>query len=457
MGKLKLLDVDDGDLNTVFWKDREKSLTYAEVKAKAMDFGPLFANLPPSSIVAIHGYGPLEIWTLMLSAWSCGMSVLPFPISASDEAIALALEQLPWTIRLEKDAAGTERVISNPVMGAVSDSDVFIMTSGSSGAPKAIAHTVASLMASARATLKFYSWQKGDCWLLSLDPSHIGGLQILMRTWVGRGICYYGGLPKDLATVMSVRSFDFLSLVPTQLFRLLEDPRCEASLRQAKAILLGGAQTQDSLRHELSALNLPISITYGSSETASQISAFKVGQLPLAKEEVGDILPLWKMTATADKDLWIEGPALMKGYWQSMVWHSVKEGRFLLSDRGDIHGRSLLLEGRKDQVFQVGGENLAPMEILSRIEAFYPLTDLQLHKKPDAIFGHVPRLIIRSRKEPDISRLLTAFEGLPPIKRPREIWWFVSDEVSKLSLADLEHRLNTGDEHIKRLWIYEKI
>lgn len=457
MGKLKLLELEEAELKSIFWQDETKTLSFAEVKAKALDLSPLFADLPPSSIIAIHGYEALEIWTLMLSAWSHGMSVLPFPVNASEATILLALEQLPWTLRLEKEKDGSHRKIFNPIMGAVSDSDVFIMTSGSTGAPKAIAHTVTSLMASARATLKFYSWQKGDSWLLSLDPSHIGGLQILMRTWIGRGICFYGGLPKDIAGVISQRSFDFLSLVPTQLFRLLEDPRSEASLRQAKAILLGGAQTQDSLRQELSALDLPVSITYGSSETASQISAFKVGQLPSSKEEVGEILSVWKMIATKDKDLWIEGPALMQGYWQSMVWHSVKEGRFQLSDRGDIHGRNLVLEGRRDQIFQVGGENVAPMEILSLIEAIYPLSDLQLHKKPDAVFGYVPRLLIRSRKKPELSTLLAAFQVLPPIKRPREIWWFVSDEVSKLSLADLEHRLNIGDDHMQRLWTYEKI
>jgi acyl-CoA synthetase (AMP-forming)/AMP-acid ligase II len=456
LGKLKLLDIEDADLDGIFWQDGEQDLSFADVKTKALEMVVIFADLPHSSIIALHGYGPLEIWTLMLAAWSCGMSVLPFARNASESTIEIALQQLPWTVLLRRDESGTDRVISNPVKGAVSDADVFIMTSGSTGAPKAIAHTVESLAASARATLKFYSWKKGDNWLLSLDPSHIGGLQILMRTWIGRGICYYGGLPKDLLEPVSNRSFDFLSLVPTQLFRLLEDSRCEASLRHAKAILLGGAQTQDSLRLELSKLDLPISITYGSSETASQISAFKVGVLPESKEAVGEIMPIWKISGN-DKELWIEGPALMQGYWQSMIWYGVKEGRFQLPDRGDIQGRTLVLEGRADQIFQVGGENLAPMEILSLLEAIYPLSDLQLHKKPDVVFGYVPRLIIRSRNKPEISRLLRAFDVLPPIKRPREIWWFVSDEVSKLSLADLEHRLSIGDDHMQRLWTYEKI
>ena len=470
MGKLNLLDYETAIGFAIFWEDESSSYSYASIKKMALAQSA-FTSAEKGSICALCGFSPLESWILMLAAWSAGLSVLPFAEKATQASIDLALEQLPWALKLERSAgewkrSGNDRdsieiplIVSHSSRAASArdnPSDVFIMTSGSTGVPKAIAHSLEGLSVSARATLRFYNWQAGDSWLLSLDPSHIGGLQILLRVWLGRGLCYYGGEPKAVADAALRRPCDYLSLVPTQLFRLLERPEAAKVLRRAKAILLGGAATQSSLLEQFRSLALPVSITYGSSETASQISAFKAGELPDRQENVGEVLDIWQLVSDGEHDLWIDGPALMQGYWQKQIWHSVS-GPYLLSDRGQLIDRTLLLDGRRDQVFQVGGENLAPGEILSLIESIHPQTDLQILAKNDEVLGHKPWLIIRSRRRPALEPLLNAFTALPLIKRPREIWWFVSDDVSKLSKTYIEQLLASGDDHMQRLWTYEKI
>ncbi|MBC7660528.1 MAG: AMP-binding protein [Chitinophagaceae bacterium] len=462
-----LLNFPQSISNDIFWQDESHTYTYQQVKALAIDHRSLWGEHPKGAICALIGFSPLETWVLMLAAWQRGLCVLPFAERTLPAAIELALNQIPWTLRCEKSPAGdcsqtnsgaiSLRVTPNPQGATATESQVLIMTSGSTGGPKAIAHTLSSLSASARATLAFYEWKKGDSWLLSLDPSHIGGFQILLRVWLGQGLCYYGGEPKDLAQALSVRSFSFLSLVPTQIFRLLEDTTTEHNLRAAKAILLGGAATQGSLLERLRALNLPVSITFGASEAASQISAFSPGVLPTTIKHVGRLLEIWTLEAGPDEQLFLSGPALMLGYWQHKKWHELNGSPYLLSDRGRLENGVLTIEGRADQVFQVGGENLAPQEILGLLESFYLLADLALIAKPDLVFGFVPQLIIRSRTKPSINDLFARFESLLPMKRPREIWWLETDEVSKLSKANLEHLLREGSPLLHRLWIYEKI
>jgi len=480
MGKLgkNLFDFTPKQRDEIFWQDYENEYSFGDIESMALAQSRYFAHLTPGTICALSGFAPLELWTLMLSAWSHGLTVLPFAEKASTSAIDLALNQLPWSLHLRREpraaedadantnsititnAAGFNAPTGNHPLNASDPSiDVLIMTSGSTGAPKAIAHSLDSLFISAQATLAFYGWQPRDSSLLSLDPSHIGGLQILIRVWHGRGLCFYGGEPKEVARALAYRACDYLSLVPTQIFRLLEDPVTAKPLRQAKAILLGGAATQESLLAQLRPLGLPVSITYGSSETASQISAWKPGVFPDRPEHVGTIFPIWQLESTPDRDLWIKGKALMRGYWQHRIWTPVGDGRYRLSDRGSLLAGELFLDGRRDQVFQVGGENVAPAEILQCLEksTSYALGDMQVVTRDDAVFGVVPWVIVRSPRRPDSSSWNTAFDGLPPIKRPREIWWFQSDEVSKLSKAHLEHLLSVGDDHLKRLWKYEKI
>ncbi len=462
MAKLNLFDFAQGQGEEIFWEDREARYSFDGIKDRALAHSTLFADVAAGSICALSGFSPLEIWVLMLSAWNKKLAVLPFAADATQASIDLALNQLPWSLHLKRRAGpGTASIPVETEKCARAFSatagDVFIMTSGSTGVPKAISHHLDGLAVSARATLAFYEWQPRASWLLSLDPSHIGGLQILLRVWLGRGLCFYGGAPKDVGLALQSRACDYLSLVPTQLIRLLEEERNAQPLRKAKAILLGGAAAQTSLLDEIRQRRLAVSITYGSSETASQITGFKPGDIPKDKEDVGNVLGIWDVAASAEGDLWIKGPALMLGYWQNQLWFPLTEKTYLLSDQGRLVAGRLYLEGRRDQVFQVGGENVAPAEILRAIESIYPVSDLLVMAKVDATFGFIPLLIVRSRYRPKLSALLEALVSLPPIKRPREIWWFQTDEVSKLSKAHLEHLLSVEDDHMQRLWKYEKI
>ena len=115
-----------------------------------------------------------------------------------------------------------------------------IFTSGSSGMPKAVLHRLGNHLASARGSATLIPVDQQSGWLLSLPLFHIGGYAIPFRVFLagGRVILDDGAAP--LAARLEQQAITHLSLVPTQLWRLLQagfDP----ARTQLRELLLGGA------------------------------------------------------------------------------------------------------------------------------------------------------------------------------------------------------------------------
>lgn len=429
-----------------FWKTVETEWSIRDILDQSSRLEKYFEGLQERSLIVIEGFDSLRTWCLALAAWRRDMAILPL-------MKGVPLPEIPWARHVR--AGSPEPVVIDRTESYSHSCDLYILSSGSTGLPKAIGHTLAGLRASAEATLNFYQFKTGDRWLLSLDPSHIGGFQILMRTWIGGGVVAYSGGPREVERgILSLRP-QYLSLVPTQVFHLLQRSGFEVHLREAKAIILGGAAVQVSLLNRLKGLGLPISISYGSTETASQITGFPPGVYPDDARNVGKVLPVWTLIEE-EGELLISGLPLMAGYFQGRTWHQVPS-RFPLPDRAYGHEGGLFIEGRRDQVFQIGGENTSPAEILSVLEPHYNLSDLLILKRSDPKFGHVPWLVLRSRVEPNLPLLLTYLEALKPRIRPREIWWFESEDVGKISQAQLEPLVVAEQLPLRRLWTYEKL
>ncbi|RZA18864.1 MAG: hypothetical protein EOP10_20435, partial [Proteobacteria bacterium] len=324
MGELR---VGAKDLSQIFWRDRDNSLSFTAMLREVQASQTFMQGLTKGSLVLLQDFSPKITWILMLSAWSRDLAVLPLPAGA-------AVPDIPWARILSGSHSPVDQTCDFN-----HSCDLYLLTSGSTGAPKAVGHTLQTLETSARATIHFYDFRSDDSWLLSLDPSHIGGLQILVRVWLAGGQLLYWGEPKELADALKHFEPSFLSLVPTQLFLLLENPSVQEKLKTAKALLLGGAKTQTTLMDKARALSLPVSITYGSSETASQISAFPIRSYPEDDGDVGQVLPIWAISSTP-KGLEISGSALFKGYFQSGEWRPTG-ATFLLPDRGDYRNGHL--------------------------------------------------------------------------------------------------------------------
>ena len=182
-----------------------------------------------------------------------------------------------------------EQLLGGYAAGAGAEPIALVVgTSGSTGTPKRTALTARALAASAAATERFFGSNSDAAsqWLLALPAHYIAGAQVLARSVLA------GTAPVIARSVTEPVHFSpevflqavermssarrFISLVPTQLHKLLEsadaDPALGAELHEALSsftgILLGGAPASADLLAAASALGLNTVTTYGSAETA---------------------------------------------------------------------------------------------------------------------------------------------------------------------------------------------
>ena len=246
---------------------------------------------------------------------------------ADPHAMLGAFERL-----LDSYAAGTEH--------AGSDSSIALVvgTSGSTGTPKRTALTAQALAASAAATENFFNatGEAASQWLLALPAHYIAGAQVLARSVLA------GTTPVIARSVIepvhftpevflhAVEQMDsarrFISLVPTQLHKLLEsadtNPSLGAEIHEAlgsfTGILLGGAPASADLLAASAALGLNTVTTYGSAETAGGC-VYSGSVLPGVRVE---LVPEEGMPAVPDTGgqpaqvgrIWISGTHLASGY-----------------------------------------------------------------------------------------------------------------------------------------------
>ena len=210
------------------------------------------------------------------------------------------------------DGAAVVGVLRSRLRRAVpANTAVVLQTSGSTtGTGHLVALAGESLVASARATEQRLAGP--GQWLLAVPAHHVAGLQVLVRSVVAGTTpvvldTTHGFDPRELASAVASMRPDvpgYLSLVPTQLVRVLEGgDDVVAPLRRLAAILVGGAATAPRALEEARAAGLRVVTTYGMTETGGGC--------------VYDGLPLPGVRLRVARDdgrVEIAGPVLAAGY-----------------------------------------------------------------------------------------------------------------------------------------------
>lgn len=231
----------------------------------------------------------------------------------------------------------------------------IIFTSGSSGFPKAIVHHYRNHYFSALGSQSSISLQISDRNLLSLPLYHISGYATVMRTIIAGATLDLSN--KDLSyPLLSSRKITHLSLVSTQLIRLLKDPHFSAQGCTLKHILLGGSAFSMSLLTALAARGFTYHLSYGCTEMASQVATSTNNSQLI-------VLP-YREVKIHNEQIYFRGATRFIGYFQDNKLIKIDPKRWVSSgDCGRLKGDQLIISGRKDRQFISGGENIQPEEI----------------------------------------------------------------------------------------------
>lgn len=221
----------------------------------------------------------------------------------------------------------------------------IVFTSGSTGAPKAVAHTQSAHLASAQGLLKQFKFECTDIWLLSLPMYHVSGLAIFWR-WLSVGGCLKVAKGEDLIEDLS--GVTHASLVPTQLKRILDSER-PLSLQR---VLLGGSYIPEEIAQRASTLGIDTWLGYGMTEAASTVTAKRYD----GKPGVGTQLTQREIRLAGQRVL-IGGATLASGYYlQGQLIPITENGWFDSKDLGEYSSGQLIIHGRADNLFISGGK-----------------------------------------------------------------------------------------------------
>jgi O-succinylbenzoic acid--CoA ligase len=323
---------------------------------------------------------------------------------------------------------------------------VLVGSGGSTGGRRWCVQPLRHLEASAAATAAWLREQGIDpARCLHLDPlplHHVSGLMPLVRTR-----CWGAALrrlppellrqPAALAETCPLPQDKsvLLSLVPTQLRRLLACAAATDWLRRCAVIWVGGAALPADLASEARLQGLPLAPCYGATETAAMVCALPPARFLAGEEGCGPPLNDVELRldgATGAVEVrtarlspgWLAGaegvsPLLPEpgGWWRS-------------GDAGRLEGGGLVVVGRLDGAIHSGGETVFPEQLEQRLQrqaiaAGLPLRAVLLLAEADPEWGE--RLVALVRPEEaaaaEASGLLQALAGLTaawlPAERPR--------------------------------------
>jgi O-succinylbenzoic acid--CoA ligase len=193
-----------------------------------------------------------------------------------------------------------------------------------------------------------------------------------------------------------------VSLVATTLARLLD-----AGLRGTPAlrcVLLGGGPVPAGLVARACEAGVPVALTYGLTEAASQVTTTPAAVLASAEgyhaagEQTGGRLqagpPLFctRVAIAPDGEILVRGPTVAPGSLAG-------EGWLHTGDLGSLDGQGRLsVDGRKAETIISGGENVSPTEVEGVLESHPLVLEAGVFAGRDERWGEVVSAVVVARE-----------------------------------------------------------
>ena len=316
---------------------------------------------------------------------------------------------------------------------------VVLASGGSSGRRRWCLQPHRHLQQAAAATGRWLQQQGIDPALVRLvnplAPHHIGGLmpQVRAQQWQAPLLTLPPAALKQPALLPRPDGDGrtaVLSLVPTQLGRLLADPDGITWLQRFGVIWVGGAGLSPEVAAIARRLGLRLAPCYGATETGAMVTALAPERFLAGDGGCGppldDVqLQVATVNGTDDGMVGVRTARLSPGWLAGAHLQPIADadGWWRSGDCGRLTTAGLVLRGRSDGAVLSGGETVHPEEVelaLARVAGLEALLVLGL---PDSDWGE--RLVALVRPEagqalaPLLERLGQIAATLTPAQRPR--------------------------------------
>ncbi len=320
------------------------------------------------------------------------LSNLPFP--------RMSFEQLQnRAANLEPNTDASPEVVPEAIFA-------LLFTSGSSGHVKCVRLSVQNFLFSAQCSNQVTCLEHGERWLLSLPLYHVAGLSIVFRALLASAAIR---VPQtsDLAGVrnaLSTPGLTYLSLVPSMLASLLDDPASLSALKASRCVLLGGAATPQPLAEKVIEQGIPAYCSYGMSETCSHVTLAKLSTDAAKIGSSGRALPGMEIEIHNDQgqavapgvvgEIAIKSESVFDSYHNPSDTKRMRGSWFLSNDLGYLsESGEIIVGGRQEEMIISGGENIHLAEIRRCAENHPDIGDCAVIAEAHPRWGQRPVLL----------------------------------------------------------------
>jgi len=335
----------------------------------------------------------------------------------------------------------------------------IMFTSGSSGEPKAVVHTIENHYYSALGSNRHIPLNRGDQWIISLPVYHVAGLSIIWRAFMAGASVSVPEERNDLNENIKKLKPTHISLVMAQLIQCMKNRPSRRILADMKGILIGGSAINRHVIAEAVKYKLPIYLSYGLTEMSSQVATSQTIRTP---NDFGSIhiLPYRRLKIDRKQNVLVAGKTLFKGYYVNGRIKKLldKQGWFKTGDLGKFtKGNRLEILGRQDNMFISGGENIYPEQIERLIMQFGGIEQTIVIPQTDPVFGQRPVAFLKiapGRKFDRIKLMKYLTLYVEKFKIPDEFYhWPVIDNqfVGKINRPELRFLVESNSPKLSKI------
>lgn len=300
------------------------------------------------------------------------------------------------------------------------DAAVLCPTSGSTGDPRFVILSRSALRSAAAA--RDHAQGGPSAWFVALPTvtaatliavvrGHLHGLPVVGWPGIGGARRFtpeaFTATARELLTRASAAAVPArTSLVPAQLGRLLADEAAATALRTFDQVLIGGGPLGRSLADQARELDLPITTTYGMTETCGGCVYDGVATLGT------------QFALAPDGEILLGGDCLAHGYLDGPL--PLRNGLLRTGDRGRVDDSGKLhVLGRFDDIVTVRGANVDLAAVAAVVTSVPQVQEAAVVAEPDPDGGHILVAHVTGRAvDPQMVRA-AVLERLGPAAVPR--------------------------------------
>ena len=257
-----------------------------------------------------------------------------------------------------------------------SKSEITIFTSGTTGQPKKVLHTVATLTRSVRTGERYV----GQIWAYAYNPTHMAGLQVFFQAFENLNtlVNVFNKQRSEVYELINKHNITHISATPT-FYRLLLP--FEQEYKTVVRVTLGGEKSDSHLYENIKKIfpEAKINNVYASTEAGSLFAAkgdcFQIPENIRDKfEVVDDELLIHKSLLGKSDSFKFEGDYYHSG--DLIEWVDKESGLFRF-------------KSRKNELINVGGYKVNPGEVENILLSIEGVKQVLVYGKANSILGNV--------------------------------------------------------------------